>query len=101
MVTMLTQLQKVDAVITATARMFYLHVSWGCSMESKLNMEKFETTQKNLTELASTMSAMAREYAWTQCYIHLMEKHYPETHKLIAPLIDKAFEDNEQTKQTG
>ena len=98
---MLTQSLKVDAVITATARMFYLHVSWGCSMESKLNMEKFETTQKNLTELASTMSAMATEYAWTQCYIHLMQTHYPETHKLIAPLIDRAFEDNEQSKQTG
>jgi hypothetical protein len=70
-------------------------------MSSKLNMEKFEKTQKNLTELASTMSAMATEYAWTQCYIHLMQTHYPETHKLIAPLIDRAFEDNEQTKQTG
>jgi|TARA_X000001388_G_scaffold77433_1_gene78222 hypothetical protein len=101
MVTMLSQLQRADVVIFAKARMYFLHVLWGCSMESKLNMEKFEKTQKNLTELASTMSAMATEYAWTQCYIHLMEKHYPETHKLIAPLIDKAFEDNEQTKQTG
>jgi|TARA_R100001460_G_scaffold15942_1_gene35051 hypothetical protein len=101
MVTTLTQSQRVSAVIFATARMFYLHVSWGRSMENKLNMEKFEKTQKNLTELASTMSAMAHEYAWTQCYIHLMEKHYPETHKLIAPLIDRAFEDREKTKQTG
>tara|TARA_A100000172_G_scaffold62299_1_gene41729 strand:+ start:503 stop:808 length:306 start_codon:yes stop_codon:yes gene_type:complete len=101
MVTTPTQSQRVNAVIIAIARMCSLHVYWGFSMSSKLNMEKFETTQKNLTELASTVSSMATEYAWTQCYIHLMETHYPETHKLIAPLIDRAFEDNEKTKQTG
>ena len=66
-----------------------------------INMDKFHSTQQNLTELASNLSVMATEYAWSQSFIHLVKVQYPDIYNHVAPIIDKAFDNNEEQKQTG